>query len=47
VDGPDHASDRNLAAYDLAPTDFPLVSPGHSLIDTAKVAALGGLDATR
>jgi nucleoside-diphosphate-sugar epimerase len=36
-----HASERDLARFDLAPADFPLVAPGHSLISTAKLAALG------
>lgn len=36
-----HASDRELATHDLAPTDFPLVPPTPSLIDTTKLAALG------
>jgi nucleoside-diphosphate-sugar epimerase len=36
-----HASDRELAEYDLETTDFPLVRPIPVIIDTAKLAALG------
>lgn len=36
-----HASERELARYDLAPTDFPLVRPVPVIVDTAKLAALG------
>lgn len=36
-----HASERELARYDLAPTDFPLVRPVPVIVDTAKLTALG------
>lgn len=36
-----HASDRELAAYELSPTDFPLVRPVPVINDTAKLASLG------
>lgn len=35
-----HASDRELAEYDLSPTDFPLVRRTPTFIDTSKIAAL-------
>lgn len=35
-----HASDRELAAYDLEPTDFPLIRPIPTLVDTSKLSAL-------
>lgn len=36
-----HASEHELAKYGMAPTDFPLVPPTHSIVDTGKLAALG------
>lgn len=36
-----HASERELAGYDLGSGDFPLVRPVPVIIDTAKLAALG------
>lgn len=36
-----HASRRELAEYDLAPRDFPLVPPIPSIVDTDKLAAIG------
>jgi nucleoside-diphosphate-sugar epimerase len=38
---PVHASERELARCDLAPTDFPLVRSRPVVIDTAKLAELG------
>jgi 2'-hydroxyisoflavone reductase len=36
-----HASERELARHDLEPTDFPLVRPIPSILDTTKLASLG------
>lgn len=36
-----HASDRELARYDLGIGDFPLVAPVPSMIETTKLAELG------
>lgn len=36
-----HASARELAAFDVEPTDFPLYTPQPKLVSTDKLAALG------
>ncbi len=36
-----HASERELADYDLSPTDFPLYTPVPFVGSTSKLTALG------